>query len=144
MGNRAVITTNENKPDNEKLGVYVHWNGGLNSVEAFLTYCKMSQFRNPINDNYGWARLCQVIGNFFGGGLSVGIDTLNNLDCDNGDNGMYIMDENWNIVDRKYFDGPEQEDYLLKEMLMEIDESMPDKSKLGEEFIVQWLETRVS
>jgi hypothetical protein len=35
MGNRAVITTEQ-----KRIGVYLHWNGGLDSVEGFLTYCK--------------------------------------------------------------------------------------------------------
>ena len=101
MGNRAVITTKENF-NNNGVGVYVHWNGGRNSIEAFLTYCKLKGYRDPANDCYGWARLCQVIGNYFGGDCSVGIDICRNLDCDNGDNGVYII-KNWEIVDRKYF-----------------------------------------
>ena len=69
MGNRAVITTEE-----RDLGVYLQWNGGRDSVEAFLEYCRMRGFRPPEADSYGWARLCQVIANFFGAdGLSVGI-----------------------------------------------------------------------
>ena len=89
MGNRAVITTKAGWQDKEhNLGVYLHWNGGRDSVEAFLKYCELKDFRSPDKDCYGWARLCQVIGNFFGGGLSVGIDTVNRLDCDNWDNGV--------------------------------------------------------
>ena len=34
MGNRAII-----KGKNQALGVYVHWNGGYDSVNAFCTYC---------------------------------------------------------------------------------------------------------
>ena len=37
MGNRAVITT---KPELTEVGMYLHWNGGRASVEAFLAYCK--------------------------------------------------------------------------------------------------------
>lgn len=91
MGNRAVITTKENWR-NGGVGIYLHWNGGRDSVEAFLKYCELKGFRSPSSDSYGMARLCQVIGNFFGGGLSVGIDTLWHLDCDNFDNGVYIID----------------------------------------------------
>lgn len=72
MGNRAVITTRENF-NNDGVGVYLHWNGGRDSVQAFLTYCKMKGYREPTSDNYGWARLCQVIGNFFGGGFLLGL-----------------------------------------------------------------------
>ena len=69
MGNRAVITTTK-----RDMGVYLHWNGGRDSVEGFLEYCHMRGFRSPECDDYGWARLCQVVGNFMGAsGLSVGI-----------------------------------------------------------------------
>lgn len=83
MGNRAVITTRKDLKD---IGVYLHWNGGRDSVEGFLTYCKIKGFRPPEHDNYGWAYLCMTIGNFFGGeGFSLGIDVASKLDCDNWD-----------------------------------------------------------
>lgn len=129
MGNRAVITTKENF-DNKGVGVYLHWNGGRDSVEAFLDYCNLVGYRKPTEDCYGWARLCQVIGNFFGGTCSVGIDTVDCLDCDNYDNGVYIID-GWEIVDRKYFDGREQMNYDKLEMLKAIDNEQP--IKLGNE-----------
>ena len=119
MGNRAVIATRE-----KKIGVYLHWNGGRDSVEGFLTYCKLKGYRCPEKDNYGWARLCQVIGNFFGGECSVGIDLYDNLDTDNGDNGVYII-ENWEIVDREFFEGEEQDVYNLDEALEIINKCMP-------------------
>lgn len=68
-------------------------------------------------DEYGWARLCQVIGNYFKGNLSLGIETLDNLpaaeDCDNG---MYII-ENWEeeiakrICELAYGDNTDLEEY---------------------------------
>ena len=129
MGNRAVVTTKENF-ENNGIGIYLHWNGGRDSVEAFLKYCELKGYREPDKDNYGFARLCQVIGNFFGGSTSVGIDVVSNLDCDNWDNGVYII-EGWKIVDRKYFDGDEQMNYQLEEMLMDIDGSMPENEQIG-------------
>jgi hypothetical protein len=130
MGNRAVITTRENF-DNNGVGVYLHWNGGRDSVTAFLKYCELRGFRAPDRDSYGWARLVQVIGNFFGGGLSVAIDTVDKLDCDNWDNGVYII-EGWEIADREYHDGDEQDCYDLNEMLKAIDEAQPEKEQLGD------------
>lgn len=129
MGNRAVITTK--KMD---IGVYLHWNGGRDSVEAFLRYCKEKHYRKPEVDSYGWARLCQVIGNFFGGTNSVGIGKVEELDCNNFDNGLYII-ENWEIVGRKYFSGVEQDDYDLQEMLIAIDERQPLAEQLGEDYL---------
>lgn len=123
MGNRAVITSKENF-ENNGIGIYVHWNGGRDSIEAFLTYCKIKGYRPPDMDNYGWARLCQTICNYFEDGLSVGIDTIKNLDCDNGDNGVYII-EGWEIVDRKYHSGLEQKQYPLYEMMLDINAAQP-------------------
>lgn len=132
MGNRAVITTSENWK-NDGVGVYLHWNGGITSIECFLEYCKLKGYRPPEQDCYGWARLCQVLGNFFGGNASVGIDTLWKLDCDNGDNGTYII-ENWEVVDRIY-ECRYRDDYDPTEFLISIDHNMPDGEQLGEEFI---------
>lgn len=129
MGNRGVITTRE-----QKIGVYLHWNGGRDSVNAFLTYCKLKGYPSPEKDCYGWARLCQVIGNYFGGTGSVGIDVLENIDCDNGDNGLYII-ENWGIVGREYFKKQEQNEYPLYEMLIGINNCMPDGDRLPQEKI---------
>lgn len=130
MGNRAVITSKENF-ENNGVGVYLHWNGGYDSVSAFLKYCEIKGYRTPDKDNYGWARLCQVIGNFFGGSTSIGIDVVSNLDCDNWDNGVYII-EGWEIVDRRCFNGNEQMEYEMEEMLMEIDKRMPVDEQIGE------------
>jgi hypothetical protein len=133
MGNRAVITNSKayDVANSTDLGVYLHWNGGVNSVRAFLKYCELKGYRSPDEDNYGWARLCQVIGNFFGGGLSVGIDKCCNLDCDNYDNGTYII-KRWEIVDRKYEPAYETDDYDLYDMLKEIDSRQPVSEQLGD------------
>ena len=138
MGNRAVITT-KSGDKKTKLGIYLHWNGGRDSVRAFLRYAKMRQFRTPENDNYGWARLAQIIANYFGkDGNSIGIDIVERLDCDNWDNGVYLI-ENWEIVGREYFNGVEQDNYPLDQMLFEIDASQPADQQLGEERIKQLL-----
>lgn len=146
MGNRAVITTKDdwNVPDKKGIGIYVHWNGGRDSVEGFLTYCKLRGFRPPERDDYGWARLCQIIANFFGGdGCSIGIDRLENLDLNNYDNGVYITKE-WNIIGREYFKGEEQQEYGLRDMLSEIDIHQPDSQWLGMGMIEALLETNTA
>lgn len=139
MGNRAVITTRDglNNPKNN-IGIYLHWNGGRDSVEAFLMYCKMKGYVTPENDNYGWARLCQVIANFFGGGASIGIDVVHSLDCDNWDNGTYII-EDWEIVGREYMHREEQKRYGLYEMLCSINDAQPENEKLSKDFILNFL-----
>lgn len=133
MGNRAVITTStslEPKASGE-IGVYLHWNGGRHSVEAFLTYCKIKGYRPPEEDCYGWARLCQVIGNYFGGGLSIGIDRCDRLDCDNHDNGVYVI-KDWRIVGRKYMPQFDTDDYNVREMISEINNKQPAGEQLTE------------
>lgn len=125
MGNRAVITASIAKDvkNSHDIGVYLHWNGGPDSVDAFLLYCKLKGYRTPDTDNYGWARLCQVIGNFLGGSTSIGIDQCCNLDCDNGDNGTYII-KDWHVVGRKYKCG-RREGYDLLTSLQRINEKQP-------------------
>lgn len=138
MGNRAVITTSRalDVKNSSDIGVYLHWNGGRDSVEALLKYCELKKYRAPETDNYGWARLCQVIGNYFGGSTSIGIDKCCCLDCDNGDNGTYII-SGWKIVGRKYFNGLEQKSHDLIDMLIDIDSSQPKSERLGLDFLYQ-------
>ena len=132
MGNRAVITTQEYLTNPDAIGVYLHWNGGRDSVQAFLLYCKSKGYRPPEEDCYGWARLCQVVGNYFGGGLSIGIDACSRLDCDNWDNGVYII-EGWEIVDRRFAPEEEQQVHDLLEMLRDINKAQPPKELLPDE-----------
>lgn len=143
MGNRAVITTEQGwRNESNNVGVYLHWNGGRDSVEAFLAYCEIKGYRTPDTDNYGWARLCQVIGNFFGGELSVGIDVVSRLDCDNFDNGVYII-RGWDIVDRKYFKGRfEQQHYDLEDMLNDINSAQPESEQVDAEIIHSYCEAK--
>ena len=149
MGNRAVITyadysigydeekrepiyeSNEFIDKSHRVGIYLHWNGGYDSVHAFLEYCKLQEFRC---DSYGIARLAQVISNFFGGGLSIGVDQCCRLDCDNYDNGVYLV-RDWNIVDRKCYDGPEQDTYNLYEFMEDVNDTQPVKMRIPKEVI---------
>jgi len=87
MGNRAVITLAK-KPTQNSVGIYLHWNGGAESVLAFAEAAKHFGVRLH-DETYATARLAQIIGNFFGGTLSVGVGILKHLDCENYDNGTY-------------------------------------------------------
>ena len=133
MGNRAIIQTKKSY-ENEDIGVYLHWNGGRDSVAPFLKYCELKGYRPPDRDSYGWARLCQVIGNFFGGSLSLGIDNFSKDAGEWCDNGTYII-EGWDIVDRKFYDYKEQNSYDFTEMLISIDKAQPLQEQLGAELI---------
>ena len=140
MGNRAVITTSQEYYTGG-VGIYLHWNGGRDSVEGFLKYCDLRGFRTVQTDSYGWARLVQVIANFMGGdGTSVGIDRCTNLDCDNYDNGVYFI-KRWEIVGRQFFRGRyEQQEYPLIDMLKAIDQAQPEDQQLGEQMIQDLLD----
>lgn len=132
MGNRAFITD-----ESRKVGVYLHWNGGRDSVEAFLEYCKRKGCRGFGQDtSYGMARLVQVVANFFGGTGSIGISPYPCYD----DNGVYIV-KGWDIVGRKGWDynedkevdfpeSWEQHEYDLEEMIEEIDSRQPEGQRL--------------
>lgn len=136
MGDRAVIAT-----ENKDLGVYLHWNGDRNNINGFLIYCKMQGFRAPETDNYGWARLTQIIANFFVcNGLSVGVDKYENLDTDNWNNGTYII-KDWEIIGREFFEGEEEDDRDLIGILIAIDKMQPPHMQLGVEKIEQYLAT---
>lgn len=107
MGNRAVITTAPFNKSN--IGVYVHWNGGQESIEGFLAACKQLGYRDPTGDtSYGMARLTQAIGLFFGAesDCSVGVDICDRLDCDNG---VWLTGPDWTLAGRtnSVGDGPE-------------------------------------
>ena len=131
MGNRAIVTTAE-----KKLGIYLHWNGGRDSVEAFLAYCALKGYRSLTGDPaYGFARLAQVVGNFFGGGLSVGIVAGEEIEgmAAGLDNGVYIVD-GWRIVGREFpYEG--YEDGRCRDLaawLRTIDGRQPECERIGE------------
>lgn len=115
MGNRAVIHF-----QGSNVGMYVHWNGGRDTIEPMLEVAKEYGLRGG---DYGLARLVQMFGNFMGGTLSMGIDELERLDCDNCDNGVYVIDSAFNIVDRQYMRGPEQAQYDPEDMKQDFREA---------------------
>lgn len=104
MGNRAVIA-HTSMPE---VGIYVHWNGGPESILAMLDVAREVGVRTA-DASYGMARLTQIIGEWFsndGGGYetSVGIGPLEELDTDNMDNGLYWIDDTFAIVKREHTD----------------------------------------
>ena len=116
MGNRAVLVSKDTTPANadKKMGIYVHWYGSEDDIKAFLAEAKKRNIRNVIDDaSYGWARLCQTIADMlteidikspfentrqYAYNSGIGIDIVSHLDCHNYDNGVYYIDENFEIV----------------------------------------------
>ena len=124
MGNSAMITD-----EKKQISIYLHWNGGRDSVEAFLEYARI---RGNRGDEYGMARLIQIIGNFFGGTLSLGVYPY--VPNFRGDNGIYIINKNFEIVGRENFEGEEQNEYDLHRCLLAIDEKQPNP--LGKNYLL--------
>ena len=130
MGNRAVIT-NKNK----EMGIYLHWYGGPESVVNFLKYAEIYDVRSlEADETYGFARLTQIIGNYIGDVISVGIGRYETLDTNNYDNGVYIVDGNWKIAGRE-FGGDNEEPELYPSLvdpnfIYEIDKAM-GRNSLG-------------
>ena len=119
MGNRAVITIKEKDvPQEDWNSLYLHWNGGRDSVEPFLHVAKMYGIRCNDDSSYAIARLSQLIGNTLGGTLSLGVGAYKCLDTTS-DNGVYVV-EDWEIVDRLNHDGYEQSEYNFDEFVAEI------------------------
>jgi len=118
MGNRAVL---EFKDQSNQPNIYLHWNGGRASVQAFLNVAKELSFKN---DDYGVARLCQIIGNFFGGNLSLGVSSSSRSA---GDNGVYLI-KNFEIIGRRDFEGIEEIDEektrSMTEFILEMDNKL--------------------
>ena len=116
------FANDKNQLDENSVGIYLHWNGGRDSVEGFLQTAKDYGLRSG---SYGVARLTQIICNCFPGTLSVGVDMLNKLDCDNYDNGVYWVDKNFNIIERQFIDRAgfkEQQQYPLADFVKGVKE----------------------
>ena len=110
MGNRAVIQI-----ENDPLEIYLHWNGGRDSIDPMLVYAREQGIGSG---DYGVARLCQIIGNTLGGTLSLGVAPKGSYSGDE-DNGTYVLDSQLKIVERKGVDHlfQEQNHHDYEEML---------------------------
>lgn len=102
MGNRCVITTKDVTKENQdkKLGLYLHWYGSREDVEEILSKCKERGIRSPGYDyDYFWARFCQIAAEHCGkdDSTGVGINLVSKLDVNNFDNGVYYIDDDFNI-----------------------------------------------
>lgn len=107
MGNRAIVVFKDGTEYSQ--AVYLHWNGGAESVMAFV---HEMQRRNWIRTDYAAARFCQVVGEYFTGieeseypddGLSLGTyDAPKNAEeleaMSPGDNGVFVV----SLVNGKY------------------------------------------
>lgn len=130
MGNRAVITTKGSRK-----GIYIHWNGGRDSVEPILWATK-----NLVANKVAMAHneLENIAYTLDAVGFNPEIGKLNELDCDNYDNGLYITN-NYEIIGRKYLRGGEQKEYNFLEFVKFINEQLPQRLKREENELLMLL-----
>jgi len=101
MGNRATVIFTDGKKSFSP-AVYLHWNGGAESVYGFLEELNRRKVR--ADQEYECARFIQLVGEFFDqdeqGGLSLGVanapksskvEDLAKVQTDLGDNGIYLV-----------------------------------------------------
>lgn len=109
MGNRAVIAF-VGATDKSKC-IYLHWNGGRASVEAFLQAVRKLKI-NPFDRRWGLVdeerairQFAGLIGPWFFGndpGYTIYVEDFGYADKDNGDNGTYVISEDFYIVGRRF------------------------------------------
>lgn len=117
MGNRAVIAF-DTYTDNST-GVYLHWNGGRDSIEGFLLFAKT---QHPWAKHSGREKLIAGIAAFGVSAHGVEVKPCKQLDCDNWDNGVYLVDTNtWEITGRYHKRHQEQQSYDLLEFAREVE-----------------------
>ena len=134
MGNRAFLYPESAKPGKKTLGVYLHWNGGPDSVIPLIRYCKAKRFRK-FSDGYGVARLCQVMGNFFGGTTSLGVEYERPEYVDT-NHKPYCITDDWeikNIDDYRDDDWPTEQQ--IREFLVALNDSQPREERIPEQFM---------
>ena len=112
MENRAIIT---GKHHGE--AIYLHWNGGKDSVEGFLAYAKLKGYNN-IYDLY------TVIKPMLQGSCEICCSTQGESV---GDNGTYLVDfSKMKIVGRECAPFAEQAEYKLVEFMAHVDSYQPE------------------
>lgn len=119
MGNRAVITfsTRKNAPS-----IYLHWNGGRASVEAFLQSARLLGLRYCDNETETIEKLAQMMARAFFGvdvGMTVYVQPYGNADTDNYDNGTYVLNRDLSIKSRKFLRRSEEINTEKTRMIIE-------------------------
>ena len=103
MGNRAVIAGDRGGEPSAKLGIYLHWNGGRDTVGPVLAFARDVEVRWDESGIETIAALFQSI-------VERGeVLHIHQLDYDNGDNGTYVVDYDLEIVGREFFREEEEE-----------------------------------
>lgn len=105
MGNRCVITNKE-----KTRAIYQHWNGGRDSIEPLLKVAKLL--------GGGFDKLCEISSKVFDG-EEISYKEADNDDLDCLDNGVYIINEDLEIIGREGLrDEREQRAHNLLDMVL--------------------------
>jgi hypothetical protein len=106
MGNRANVIFSDPKSGYISPVIYLHWNGGAESIYAFLDELDRRKVRTTIGDpSYEVARFVHLVADFFdgegkAGSLSLGVlnaptaitpEALEQLNTDMSDNGFFVV-----------------------------------------------------
>lgn len=105
MGNRCVITNKE-----KTRAIYQHWNGGRDSIEPLLKVAKLL--------GGGFDKLCEISSKVFDG-EEISYEEADNEDLDCLDNGVYIINEDLEIIGREglRYEGEQRAHNLLDMVL---------------------------
>lgn len=107
MGNRCVVT----QQDKSK-AIYFHWNGGMDTIYPLTIVAK--SFAEDSKDKASkWDIFKSIARNVF----DAQIMPYKKCDCNNGDNGVYILDDDLNIVGREYAPEKEQDEHNFLQMI---------------------------
>lgn len=118
MGNRAVITRNTNPT---APCIYLHWNGGRDSVEGFLMAAKAAGFKNDTAKD--WDAFANYLAAYFFEcqvGMTIYREPYGRADTTNSDNGTYLVNAQWDIVQRLHAPQREQRVYNPADILADI------------------------
>lgn len=112
MGNRAIITT---APEKGAPAIYLHWNGGRDSVEGFLMAANHMHLYSITDDRERMDAFGKLIAeHFFNseyGKMNVYPHTMHSWHDDAGDHGIYVIDSDFHIVGRLFAPRTEQNAY---------------------------------
>ena len=98
------------------VAIYLHWNGGRDTVEPVLEVAKEYGLTG---DDTGMNDLYKMFHNMIASDMAetVYIGTVPEYNGSaSGDNGTYIIDKDFNIIDRLDFERKEQQVYPFKEI----------------------------
>lgn len=113
MGNRATLVFTDGK-ERFSPAVYLHWNGGPESIYSFLAELDRRHVR--ADQDYEAARFIQIVGEFFDqeeqGGLSLGVANgprsvqeirEGKIETDLSDNGVYLVQREEGAIKMRRF-----------------------------------------